>query len=84
MHALDVAQLVLQFRHGPFPSRPPGSISEEALGIVRAEGMTDSQAVRRALEEAAASRRSPLHLGRRYSPSPPIPRIAPRWSLCAS
>ncbi len=34
------------------------SISEEALGIVRAEGMTDSQAVRRALEEAAASRRS--------------------------
>ena len=34
------------------------SVSEEALGIVRAEGMTDSQAVRRALEEAAASRRS--------------------------
>ena len=59
-------------------------VSEEALGIVRAEGMTDSQAVRRALEEAAASRRSRASLRAEVLALAAIQRIAPRWSRCAS
>jgi hypothetical protein len=50
--------------------------SEAALDIIRAGGLTDSEAVRTALREAAARRRADWLFAPRYNASPLTSAIA--------